>query len=354
MIVLNESKPKYEILDGMFAPLVSNVKFSNEITFIIDLKDVLRKFFIPTSVVSAGLKDAALEISADVINTVAHFRNYFMKTYGMRSKIYVLYSETECKNILFDNPFYKKDYYESRFHDPENKEKINIVRKAASVVSKVLNNVPNTLYIDTSEFDELVYIKSIIQATSKDQLVILQTNDQILYQVISDNVFVLTIAGVKSVLLKSENIFDNILKDNTSKLSSKMIPLVYSIAGYKRYNIPNIPKFGLLRAVVNVENLVESGRIVDCETINIPIDKDDLDEENKFDSKLLDDYDMFYNNYYLLTQNKTYLENAILLSNRIKITRTHTSADVFLDLNAKIFVEHPLNITMLLRGEKLC
>ena len=42
MIVLNESKPKYEILDGMFAPLVSSVKFSNEITFIIDLKDVLR------------------------------------------------------------------------------------------------------------------------------------------------------------------------------------------------------------------------------------------------------------------------------------------------------------------------
>lgn len=354
MIVLNESKPKYEILDGMFAPLVSSVKFSNEIAFIIDLKDVLRKFFIPTSVVSAGLKDAALEISADIVNTVAHFRNYFMKTYGVRSKIYVLYSESECKNILLDSPFYKKDYYKSRFHDPDNAEKINIVQKAVSVVSKVLSNVPNTLYIDTSEFDELVYIKSIIQNTPKDRLVILQTNDPILYQVLSDNVFALTIAGVRSTLLKSENIFNNILKDNESKLSSKMIPLVYSIAGYKRYNVPNIPKFGLLRAITNIENMMDAGRLIDCESINIPIDKDDLSEDNKLDLKLLENYDQLYNNYYLLTQNKSYIENAILLSNRIKIMRTHTSPNVFLDLNAKIFVEHPINITMLLRGENLC
>ena len=47
MIVLNESKIKYELLNELFRDYLEDIQFSTNTNIIVDLKEVIRKLFRP-------------------------------------------------------------------------------------------------------------------------------------------------------------------------------------------------------------------------------------------------------------------------------------------------------------------
>ena len=111
MVIFNEAKPKYEKLDELLEEYIQDIRLSNQVNIIIDLKEILKKFFRP-DVTSDNFSHRALieEISSDIINTVGHYRNYFYKK-GKYTNFYFLYSYEKCEKLIAENPNYKKDYY---------------------------------------------------------------------------------------------------------------------------------------------------------------------------------------------------------------------------------------------------
>lgn len=47
MVIFNEAKPKYEKLDELLNDQLQDIRFSNQVNIIIDLKEVFKKFFRP-------------------------------------------------------------------------------------------------------------------------------------------------------------------------------------------------------------------------------------------------------------------------------------------------------------------
>ena len=102
MVILNEAKPKHEHLDEILEDQLQDIRFSNQVNIIVDLKEILRKFFRPD--IDAEIiprRQLLEEISADIINTIGHYRNYFYKK-GKYTTFYILYSKEKCEEILKD------------------------------------------------------------------------------------------------------------------------------------------------------------------------------------------------------------------------------------------------------------
>jgi hypothetical protein len=292
------------------------------------------------------------EIAADVINVIGHYRNFLFKYYGKRSRFYLLYSEEECRDITSSHPDYRYEYYQSRFSSDENAAKINIVKKAIFVINKVCSIIPNVLYLNTSDYDELIYFKKICEMTPKNELVFLLSNDYLLYQCLGDNIFAITVEGIHSELIDKNNAIHRILKKDNFNFSCNMIPMMFTLAGLQKYSIGNIAGFGNIRAANIIESLLSSRKIFDCPTIDFPIDFHDLDEENKLDCIFLSHQDFIEENYELITRNHRAIKSSHIVESKLScITKTGTVGNLFLEINAKIFLRYPLNITLLTKGE---
>ena len=351
MIVLNDAKPKYSKLNEILEPLLTNITFTNQVSVVIDIKDVLRKFFRPDIPITENTSLTIEEVASDIINVIGHYRNYFFKN-GKRSRFYLLYSEEECREITSQYPDYRYEYYQSRFYSEENAQKINIVKKAIFVISKVCEIIPNVLYINTSDFDELVYFKKIVENTPKNELIFLLSNDYLLYQALDNHTFAITIEGIRSELISKNTAISRILRKDDFSFSANMLGTLFTIAGLQKYNIGNISGFGNIRAATIIDTLLKSKRIFDCPSIEFPIDFHDLDEENKLDAIFLAYEDFIKENYELVTRNLATIKHSHIVDSRIKyISKTGTIGNLFLEINAKIFLRYPLNITMLVKGE---
>ena len=44
MVIFNEAKPKYEYLTMLLEDYINNIRYSNQVNIIVDLKEILRKW----------------------------------------------------------------------------------------------------------------------------------------------------------------------------------------------------------------------------------------------------------------------------------------------------------------------
>lgn len=353
MILINEAKPKYTRLDEILEPVLTDVRFARDIVMVIDLKDAIRKFYRPDITVDGDPGAAIEEMSADIINIIAHYRNYFFKRGGRRTKFFILYSEEECSDITRDFPNYRYDYYQKRF--AEDTFKSNIVKKAVFILSKVAEIIPNVAYINTSDYDELVYVKRICEVAEKNRLVFILSTDYLLYQCLDDNVFAITVEGIRSELITKTNVMQRITKrDDEFHFSSDLIPFLFTLAGIQKYSIPNIMGFANIRAATIIENMLKERKIYDCKTFGIPINFENLDEENKLDATFLLYEDELKEKYELLTRNSRLIKSSKLIDTKLlDLKKAPPTGTTFLELNAKIYNRYPLLIELLLKGEKI-
>lgn len=351
MVIFNEAKPKYEKLDELLDSYLNDIRFSNSVNIIVDLKEVFRKFFRPDITLENYTWKALIEeISSDIINIVGHYRNYFYKK-GKYSNFYFLYSKTKSAKLLEENPDYKKEYYEKYFN--ENDDKTKIMSKVALVVEKVLNAIPHCIFLDTSKFDELVYLKYILSSVRENEMTILLTNDDLLFQCLSKNVFGLNIKGIKSQLLTTKNCIEILTKKEEYNFSSNMIPLLLSISGSKKNSLDSIPSFGLLKASNIIKKLLEEDKLIDSDSVKFPIEFSKLNENNKMEKMLIDNREKLIKNYNFIRQDEMLYSNKLVISNDFIKRPKDGSASFFADLNAKIFSMFPLQIEMILKGEHL-
>lgn len=302
MYIFNEAKPKYEKLNELFEPILQNIRLSPKVNIIIDVKEITKKYFRPDINIVGERRLILEEISADILNIISHYRNYFYKK-GKYTTFYFFYSYKKCDEILAKYPLYKEEYYKKYFD--EDKEKAKIIFDAVRVVEKVILGLPNVYFIDTSKYDEFVYIKYLLSKVDKSDLSVILTNDALMNQLLKDNVYILTIKGIKSELISSENVIESIT-EKQYKFSSKLLPLIYAIAGNKKYGIKGVARIAVVRAADLIEKLIESGKIIDADSIEVPIKFSELDIKNKSEKQLIQNANIISNNYKEIRQDSKF------------------------------------------------
>ena len=353
MIIFNEAKPKYDKLDELFDEYINNIKFSNQINIIVDVKEVSRKFFRPDTMKTDSRHRLLIEeISSDIINIISHYRNYFNKK-GKYTNFYFLYSFKECTKMKEKFSDYKKEYYEKYFNDSD--ERSDIIKRAIEVVQKVVSVVPHAYFIETSNYDEFVYTKYIVEniLNKNNELNLLLSNDDIFYQLINNHTILLNLKGIRSFLATEKNAVSILTKKENINLSPNSIPLILSLSGDKKYSFKSIPSVAIVKATQIVEKLVEEGKAQDVNSIEIPLDFTKLNSNNKNDKKIILNTDLIRENYKLIRADEMLYAHKSEIENKfIGYKKKTGSIKYFQELNAKIFNTYPLMLDMLLKGER--
>ena len=354
MLVLNEVKIKYEYLDQWLDEKLIDIRFGNDVNIIVDLKEIFRKFFRP-NIMTDGFqgRDVIEEVTSDIINVIGHYRNYLYKK-GKYSTFYFLYSKSECDIMKTKHPGYKKNYYQKYFQgeDELEKQKAIVIRKAAEALDKIINHIPNANFVDTSAFDEYTVANFLINKTKSNEINLILSNDELMAQLISKNTFMLNIKGLTTKLLDESNAV-SVIAEKPTKLSSKVLPLLLSIAGADRYNLENIEGVRLIKGLNIIESLVKSGKLLDTEYLEFPIQIHMLTEKDRSERIIKENYEKIQKNYNIIKNSDvlyTNTANLTVMFNKPKVVHTH---NYYKELNSKIFSNHPLNLEMLLKGETL-
>lgn len=353
MIILNESKIKYEHLNKLLLPYLEDIQLGQTVNCIVDLKEVIRKLFRPEILtIKEDRKLLMEELSSDIISIISHYRNYFFKK-NKYTNFYFLYSKEKCKEILAKDSSYKSEYYQKYFDNTEEFEKINLVRKVVKLVEQIVSIIPNAYFINTSEFDELVFGKAILERTKANELNLVLTNDSLFSQCLNDHTVILNLKGIKSQLLTKENAVSIITKKDEYKFSSNLMGLLLAIGGDKKNSIKNIPGFAQIKAAEFIQNLLNESIITDNPSVAFPIEFSRLNQKNKLHKVILNSKDILMRNYDIISGNTLLYSNRIKINETLVIPKRKVSKEYFLELNAKFFTRFPLMLDMLLRGEKL-
>lgn len=352
MMLLNECKPKYERLDEIMGDALRDIKYSSYVTFIVDVKEVIKKYFRPDAIMD--IPDKRLleqEISSDIINMIGHYRNYLAKI-GKYSSFYFLYSFDRCAMMEEAMPGYKSQYYQKYFLDPENADKIEVTKHALAVCQKVINSIPNCSFIDTSKCDEAIAAEYIIKNKKPSDLAILLSNDPMMYQLLVPGTILLNMKGIRSEIATDSDAAAKMSGIDT-KLSARMIPLIVSLAGNDKYGIPGIPRVAMAKAIRISESLIAAKKIEDAEYVSFPIGKADLNLKNKMELEIYDRYDELAESYKAIRADGIYYACSDWLRSKLSEKRSKGSKSQFLELNAKIFNMFPLQLTMIMAGERM-
>lgn len=356
MVVLNESKIKYERLNELLEKFLIDIQFSQNINIIIDVKEVLRKFFRPDVIDLNNRSDQSLkeELSSDLISIISHYRNFFYKK-GKYSSFFFLYSENKCEAILKELPTYKEEYYKKYFEseDEEEKRKREIVKDSIKIIKKVISLIPNIFFIDTSEFDELVFTKAIISKSKKNELNIICSNDNLMVQCLNNHTIILNMKGPTSNILEENTAISIITKKDNFKFSSNLAELLFAIAGEKKNSFPNIPGFALIKAANLIQSLINESLISDMKTISIPIKFASLSPNNNFHKTILENKEFLTKNFSLISGNNLLFSNKIKIEEALNIPKGNFSKEYLMELNSKVFSNFPISLDMLLKGEKV-
>ena len=86
---------------------------------------------------------------------------------------------------------YKKDYYQGHFYDAEKAKRINMVNKSVQILEKLIDQIPNCTYIDSSKFDEYLVAKFITARAPQNELNFILSTDEIMGQLLSKNTFMI-------------------------------------------------------------------------------------------------------------------------------------------------------------------
>lgn len=352
MVILNEAKPKYEKLNELFENYLLDIRLRNQVNVIIDLKEILKKFFRPdVNIENVSQHLLIEEVASDIINVLGHYRNYFYKS-AKYTTFYVLYSFDMCEELIKEFPEYKKEYYEKYFN--KTNPQTTIAKKAAQIVERVVERTPNAYFIETSRYDEFIYAKHIVESIVKDnELTVILSNDTIFYQLLKNNIVLLNLKGIKSELVTADNALSVLSKKDDIDFSINLLPLVLSIAGSKKHSITNVPGFAINKAITFVSKLVADGKVIDGPSIEIPINFSNLNPKTKLEKLIIESKDIITKNYNFIRGDIIYNKNKISLVSNLILTNTHGNLEFFKHINSKVFSMFPIQLDMLLKGEKI-
>jgi len=342
---LFECNIKYELLTSMLEDYLNNIKYSNNVNVIIDLKSLYKKAYrTDVNTICSEQQIVIEDIASSVLNIIGHYRNFLYKS-GKYSQFYIFYSTKECNTLKDINNKYKEYYYNKYINNTsEYLNMNNIIKSTTKQVQIVCKYLPDVFFIDTSKLDEFMYTNHLIRnIVNKNDLNIILSSDPIIYQTLNKNTIAIDLKGNNSKVITETNVINYLTKSDKYKISGNLLNLVLSICGDEEYSLNKIEGYGYKKAANIIEGMVN---------------------ENKLTDNIHMTYPTILNNHSLIANNQTIVEdnfklvfpidiafqNNIQLTSSFVINKPKVTYKQFLELNNRIFLYYPLNITSLLKG----
>jgi len=341
-----ETNVKYDLLNKLFGDYLTNIKYSNNVNVIIDLKSVIKKAYrMNLDDLLPDQTKVIEEMSSNIINMIGHYRNWLYKN-GKYSTFYIMYSIKECKALKDIYPNYKRKYYDKYLNNKNEYLNMNNITKT---VVKQINNIckytPHTYFIETSLFDEFVYTNYLIRnIVGKNDLNLILSSDPILLQVLDKRSFYVDMKGINTSIVSEADAL-KYLSELDTNISGNLLNIILSIAGCADYSIDNIEKHSYKKALRMIEKLFEKNLMVDKTYLSCP---DKILCDNPI---LAANIDLVKTNFSVIYPIELQLANESILSTSfykptIKVTRNQ-----FNDLNNRVFPLYSIDVNMLLKGE---
>lgn len=342
-----EANIKYETLDSLMKPILSNVKYSENVNVIIDLKSLLRKAYrTDVNGIVSEQRIAVEDMTSCLVNLIGFFRNYLFKS-GKYSTFYIIYSTGRCESMLALDPGYKKHYYAKYLDDGGEYENLdNICRSAVRQFATICKYLPHAYFIDSTKLDEFCYANYVIRKhVNQNDVNILMTDDPVMLQTLNNRTFALDIKGASTSLITEGNAIEYLTK-KPRKYGANLLGLILAIAGRDMYGVKGIDGYGCKKAANVIDGLVASGKLIDKTYMIYP--KTAMES-----AKIIaDNADLVEGNYRILFPIEQYMTNESAIAGDLVQSKPIATRAQFAELNQRMFLMYPLNIGFLLKGEK--
>lgn len=342
-----EANIKYETLDSLLKPILTNVKYSDNVNVIIDLKSILRKAYRTdvNSIVSE--QSIAIEdMTSCLVNLVGFFRNYLHKS-GKYSTFYIVYSTGRCDGMIALDPGYKKHYYRKYFDgEGEYANLDNICRSAVKQFATICKYLPHAYFVDSTKLDEFCYANYIIRKhVNQNDVNILMSDDSVMFQTLNNRTFALDIKGASTSLITERNAIEHLTKKRHA-YGANLLGLILAIAGKDAYGIRGIDGYGYKKAARIIDGLVDSGKLIDKTYMIYP-------KAAMETSRIIaDNSTLVERNYALAFPIEQYMTNESAIAGDLIQSKPIVTRSQFAELNQRMFLMYPLNVNFLLKGEK--
>lgn len=261
--ILTSKKIRYDILNVLFTHIPENVTTVN---MYIDIMSIINNIYNPHSLetISSFDNEKRFIISSSLLNMAAHFRNYFATRKGLYTNFVFFYSLSKSKNEINIYPDYKKDYYEKRI-DKNSEFMImnNMIKENLKILNILSDYLPHIYFVNTKDVNPLLIPYHFCNNSNSDEEIsIIYSNDklQMLNCINFNNVYLLT-SNLGKVNLYNKfdsiNLYSGKENDEFNSINFSLLPYLYCISGYKKYNITGFKNHANLKALKLIKKLID-------------------------------------------------------------------------------------------------
>lgn len=352
--ILNSKKIRYEILNDLLPKFPSSI---DTVTIYIDVLSVYNNLYNPRVLedVSVFNNRDKFILSSSLINMAAHFRNYFATRKQMYTNIVFFYSFQKSKREVSMYPDFKLDYYAKRITNEDTYRNMNKLFKDNLKLCKIISDyLPHVYFVNTKNVNPFIVPYHFIKDQLPNEVGIIYSNDklQMLNCLETGKGTMLMTAGFGDVKLYNElDLIDYYAKkeDMDDVINPQLLPYIYAISGYKKYNITGLKGYGEVKTLKLFQKLIKDGHISNIYYSDSDLFMKDITASGKFNDEQLSIIDR---NIKLL--NPTLIYDSISPADMLSAFETNDLQDIqsLIDINNTYYEFYPLQLEELLIGEE--
>jgi len=274
----HSKKVKYQLLDKLFKPYKGSFERGGTINIYIDINSLLKSFYNPTTIDlfnSFNNNDSKI-FTSEIFNIIGHYRHYFARYHEMYTTFYLFNSFDKSSYHLSISEDYKENFYEKRLDENSTTNILNkIIENEFKLISRIINYVPNTYYINTNKLDpsSIPYYIINYKENKMNEINLVISNDILQYQLLGSdisNILILELRGEKTKLISNFNVIDELVKSTKPKnldensykdFSPDLLNILYGLISNKDYNISGVKRMGVLRGIKFILEKINSNKL---------------------------------------------------------------------------------------------
>ena len=272
---VNHFKIKYTDLGKYFGIGTFNRKYVNVfINLECVLKQMSKRYFLELgeNFSSAQKVQTVYEVISQLFNLAGHYRSYF-RSNKIFSNIFFYYGDFDKRN--YNNTIHLEDYrksYKSRYDFDRAKSEpiISIIRVALEMFSKFIQYTDSMFIVKSDKVEPSVIPYLIMNMKGFDKGVnFIVTEDEYDFQYVIHNGIILYPKGESEKVFTKINMISYIVSKYSIEkiweddINYRLIPLLYTFAGFKDRDIPKLPRYGMKKIYKQMEKLYKNDLVDD-------------------------------------------------------------------------------------------
>lgn len=296
--LIGASRIKYEVLDELFKDIKIN---GDIINLYIDTDYVFYRLYrnnLLSDIFSVDEKIIITDIVIAFINTLGHYRRYFVTRHHHNCRIFTVFNTKIPTYQKHCNESYGIKYYEK--YSKTNKDYAaltDIIKKAYQFIQGIIIYFDGIYCIENHKIDNLTTIEHLKRYDrSNIEHHVIFTRNHIACQLLSGTCNMLYPKREHSFLVTAETCYKGILQDRKTtagNMTPSTIPYAISLGGYTERDIEAPYCNGLIAAVKKLKKLWEKDLLTDTTSLDAFLEI--VRREYKIEPSMIGDIKNVYN-----------------------------------------------------------